>query len=362
MRLNNGVRWMSLAAVGAVALGACSLLPGGDGGEDGLTMNDVLGGPDYENIDYEAQNRAFEEAVAACMRNEGWEYIPVEYPDQGGVVEYTDEDERERIEREGLGIAYYALYPNGQDGEFVDGFTDFQDPNQEYLETLSESEVTAYYESLYGTEEEQNAGMSVEIDPETGDEYYVGTGWGAGCQGTAGDEVYGDDPTQDPEYWDAVSVFYEELDARVQSDSRVTKLTDEWSACMSDAGFEFDKPDDFWGDGQQVYYDRYEQIMGDAGWNDPFAGWTDEQIDDFFASASQEEIDKLFEPEPLTDDQRSQLEELLADEISIALADFECSQNYYDKMADAYTEIEAQYVAEHEDELRALAASFGAGE
>lgn len=56
--------------------------------------------------------------------------------------------------------------------------------------------------------------------------------------------------------------------------------------------------------------------FGDAFYSDPFAGWTQEQIDAFYASATQEEIDAMVNPPvELTDALRSGLEALLADAI-----------------------------------------------
>src|SRR5690606_20123829 len=110
----------------------------------------------------------------------------------------------------------------------------------------SESEMTAYYESLYGSEEEQNEDIVYEIDPETGEEYGISYGWGAGCQGEAYAEVYGNDITQTPEYQEAMMGYWEDLNDRYMADPRVVKLNESWSSCMKKAGYDFKNQEDLW--------------------------------------------------------------------------------------------------------------------
>ncbi|WP_291377782.1 hypothetical protein [Demequina sp.] len=340
---------------------AVVLLAGCGGGEetpdDGerTTIAGLLGASTGEDTDWVEQERLVQQAIAECMQLEGWEYIPVEQPD--GVFEYSEEDELERIKREGLGVVYYTLYQGTDD--FVDPYEDWVDPNQDYMESLTDAERDAYYESLYGTEEEQSADLITEVDPETGEEYQVSYGFGAGCQGEAYAEVQGDDPTQSPDYWQAAEEFYSELEDRVQADPRVAKANEAWISCMSDAGHEFADQNEFWEKSYEDIQKRHDEILGDDYYQDPFEGWTDEQINTFFEESSQEEIDALFSSPPeLTSEQRTALEALLAEEISLATANHECSAPQQETLSEVYAEIEEQYALENEDELRALAASL----
>ncbi|MCB2412675.1 hypothetical protein LGT39_07440 [Demequina sp. TTPB684] len=360
MRTVHAISAVAASSLAVVLLAGCG---GGDteeGTEDGesITIAGLLGASTGEDTDWAAQEAQVQEAIAQCMQLEGWEYIPVEQPD--GVYEYSEEDELERIKREGLGIAYYTLYQGTDD--FVDPYQDWVDPNQEYMESLTEAEREAYYESLYGTEEEQMADSTTEVDPETGEEYTISYGYGAGCQGEAYAEVQGDDPTQSPDYWEAAEKYYTELQERTEADPRIIEANEKWTSCMSDAGFEYKDQNDFWETSYMDLQTRHDEILGDDFYKDPFEGWSEEEINTFFEESTQEEIDALFGgPPELTSEQRTALEALLEEEIGIAVANHECSIPQQETLGKVYAEIEEQYALEHEDELKALAATL-AGE
>ncbi len=364
MNTHTLVRIFAVAGAASLLLTACSAGDKGDdkGGAKRVTISSIMGAPDYESIDYNAQQQKSEELVAKCMIAEGWEYIPVKYPDMDMNVEYSDEDEVERITREGLGNAYYLLNDDSQEPNEDDPWSNFVDPNQKYIETLSESESTAYYGSLYGTEEEIAAATTTEVDPDTGEEYQVQNG-NLGCQGKAQDELYGKDPTNSPAYWEAMQGFYEDLQQRVESDPRISKLNDDWSSCMKKSGFDYATQQDFWEKGQTAFQDRANEVMGPDYGKDPMDGWSQDKMEEFWASATQEEIDALYSQDrTLTADQRSQLEAILADEVKIGLAEHACSKPLNEKGADIYAEIEEAFALEHEDELKAIAVSLSSKE
>ncbi|NTV38899.1 MAG: hypothetical protein HGA51_02940 [Demequinaceae bacterium] len=364
MRTHTFVRWFGVAGAAAVLLTACSSGDKDDAKSDTkrVTMASLMGAPDYENVDYDALQLKQEEAVAKCMIAEGWEYIPVKYPDQDMSVEYSEEDEVERITREGLGITYYLLNDGSDTVPSDDPWANFVDPNQEYVTSLSESEMTAYYGSLNGTEEEIAAATTMEVDPETGEEYPVQNG-NLGCYGKAQEEVNGDDITNSPKYWDAMQTYYEDLQQRVESDPRLVKLNEQWSSCMKKAGFDYATQQDFWEKGQADLQARADEVIGADFYKDPMEGWSQDKMDEFWASATQEEIDALYnQSRTLTPEQRTQLEAILADEVKIGLAEHTCSKDLNEKGQDIYAEIEETFALEHEDELKALAATLASGE
>lgn len=358
------VRMVAVVGTASLLLAACS---GGkdeekkaEGDDKSVTIASLLGAPDYENIDYNAQEQQIQEAVAKCMLEEGWEYIPVKYPDMNYDVEYSDEDELERIEREGLGVVYWTLN-NGQELDEDDPWATFVDPNTEYVESLSEAEQVAYNASLYGSEEEMAAAEITEVD-EDGNEYTYMEG-NLGCQGEAYDAVYGDDPMSNPEIQEALSEYYEELTQRTEADPRLIKLNEDWAKCMKDAGFEYEDQNDFWESSYTEFQARADEVLGPDFYADPMADWTQEEIDEFMETATNEDWDELYSNQnQLTADQRTQLEEILADEIVLAKAQFTCSKDMNDESAEIYAEIEEQYALEHEDELKALAASVAVKE
>ena len=348
------------AAIGAatLALTACSGEEKSEEKKSTTTIASIMGVPDYATIDYDAQQRAIEEEIATCMREEGWEYIPVEYPDMGGDFgEYTDEDELKRIEREGFGVVYWTLNSYGEDGSYEDPWATWEDPNQEYVEALSDSERDAYYEALWGVYEEvpidSEGDMAIEtlepapVDPES-----------AGCYDKAQRAVSGDDPSMNPEFWDLMDPFYQDLNARFESDPRVTELNAKWASCMKDEGYDFEDQNEFYDWVFTDFDSRQQEILGDDFYADPFEGWAQEDIDNFYENASQDELDKMFETPELTSAQRAALEELLAEEIDVAKKFHKCNENIDDKMGELYQEIEEKFALEHEDELRAIAASL----
>jgi len=349
MRAHRGLTFLALAGVAALTLTACSSDNKDDTKDDSVTIASILGLPDYASIDYQEQERQLQELVAVCMREEGWEYTPVEYPSEYyDFSEPTDDEELERIQREGLGVTYWTLHAFDDSADVDDPFTDFQDPNLDYLDSLSQSEQEAYYVSLYG-EPMSDEGVEITALQEDG-----------GCYGKANVQVRGDDPSQDPAFWDAMAPYYDDINDRYVADSRYIEINKAWSACMKDAGYDFTDQNAFYEWAYSNFDARQQEVLGDDFWSDPTAGWTQEQIDDFFATATAQEQEELFAPPKLTDEQRTALQAIHDEEVAIAVAEFNCSKGNNAKLAEVYSDVEATYALEHEDELRALAASLSA--
>lgn len=323
-------------------------------GSGGMTINEFLTGINYDNYDWQDEERRIEEAVALCMRERGWEYIPVDYGYSDGG-EWTPEDEEKYVKEQGFGLVYWYLYPDGDgsgDGIIIDD--GWEDPNWDYVNSLSETEMTAYYEDLWGTEEENAQWMETEVDPETGEEYSYQWRSG-GCRGEAEVEIRGEDYFQQMgnDYWERVTVFYDELQIRVEADPRIVELNKKWQQCMADRNYTFQSENDLY---DWVYSDlqgRVEEVVPNM-WNDPFAGWSDDEINAFYENATQEELDALWATPELTDEQRSQLEALYEEEIDLALANWECGKDSREKYNDIYAQIETEYVRENEAALAAL--------
>lgn len=348
------------AVVGAVSLlvTACS---GGSGGNDGdqVSIGSLLGIPNPKDIDYASQQDRIEEALAECMAKEGWEYIPVHYDFlDAAAVESSDEDEVARIKREGLGVAYYLL----NDGIVEDG-TSSVNPNDAYVATLSEDETLAYQDSLAGTAEEQAATMTTTkaFDPYQGTTSEL-SGSHSGCQGEANDAVLGTQPAQSPEDITAMKRFYQEVEARVAADPRTIKLEAGWVSCMKALGYDYASREDFQMATYAEFSAKASAVTGASVGSDPTLGWTQDQIDEFWATSTPEEIDALYNAKPeLTAGQRTALEAILEEEVAVGLQEHECSKDMNDKTAAIRADVESQYAIEHEDELTALAASLAAG-
>lgn len=348
-------------SLAAGVLAGCSAPSDNPSAPARLTIAELLGQQSLTDNEYKANEQRVQELVADCMAEQGWEYIPVTPPDYNYV--YDESDELERIQREGYGIAYWTLNQGNDVIPIDDPGSDWVDPNTAYVDSLTDSERGAYNTALYGdallysSVKSAIAPSPVIVDPGS-----VGPSptmaWGRGCFGEASDEVYGVPPTYDEAYYATMNRFYEELNVRVLADTRIKALEKTWAACMREAGYAYDKPEDVWTIGMTDFQTRHDEIVGDLFSRDPFAGWTQQEIEDFYQTATQEQIDAMYaDLYVLTDAQRMQLEALLADEIAMAVPEYQCSKAYNTGYQEAYAEIEEEYAIEHQAEIEALVAS-----
>ncbi len=164
----------------------------------------------------EAENFVLvEEAIAACMRDEGFEYQPQAAPPAQmnpadlGALPGT----REFAEQYGYGITTDPWQAQ------LDDASGATDPNAETLGAMTEAELTEYYAALYGTD------TSEEHDWRSG-----------GCAGRADHEVNGTVPGLDS---DALATLMSELTEvlSVTSDPSLEPLVGRWAECMSEAGY-----------------------------------------------------------------------------------------------------------------------------
>lgn len=324
---------LASAAAVALVLTGCTSGGSGDGGE--LTYEDsplnvymsaVWGGGSGESEEemqkrFQDQQNEAEELIAQCMADEGFDYTPVDYSQNGGMIFSGDEwdpENKEWVEQYGYGAVNYP----GRDEQLdPDDENAFVDPNQDYVMSLSESEMTAYYEVLYGpqpTEEEIGEDGSYEYNWET-----------AGCQGWAQHETNGEDVTQSEEHkplMDAMQKFWEEQATAPE----LSELNAQWAQCMTEAGYSGFTAQT---DAAQSVYDEINEFYNSL---DPEAEWVQNP------------------PE---------LEELGEREIELALADLECkeSTDYMQKSLKAQFEREEQFIADHKAELDALKADAEQG-
>jgi hypothetical protein len=299
-----------------LTLSACSLFPGAAGSE----KLDPTKGPlsEYMSAFYGEQDEEFyakqaqeiEELVAACMNEEGFEYIPVDQTQYSSDFDWEERQTKEWIAANGYGVNLTEEQQEEQNSQYED----FEDPNSEYVESLSESEMTAYYEALWGpqpTEEELNEDGSYEYNWET-----------SGCYGVSQHEVTGDQPYDQDEFkplFDAMNTLYQDQ----SKDPRMKELDAAWASCMADAGFgEF-------------------KIKADA------ANSIYEQQNEFWENNP--------EGNPPSAEQTAEWREV---ELDVALADYECGEetNYTQESLKVQFELEEQFIKDHKSELDALVA------
>ena len=195
------------------------------------------------------------------MAKEGWTYVSVKIPDLH--PEFVDDkaEEAARIKRVGLGITYYLLANTAQDDGAGDGWGNYDDKNNSYIDGLGAAERTAYDASLYGTEEEQEADKTTTVDPVTGEQLTIDL-HSVGCRGEAKGGFYGDDPAHNPVYTQLMQSYWDNLDARTAADPRFVAANAEWSACMKKAGYDYDTPATFT---DSAYFDFQTRSEGRCG-------------------------------------------------------------------------------------------------
>lgn len=323
------------------------------GGEESLM--DFFGGgddPEAAQAQYMDQESQRQELIRACMAEEGFDYTPVTPPEESFQA-FGPDDEEDYVREQGFGITTWY----GNEDQFSGPEFEWEDPNQEMVEAMSESEQEAYYEALYGSEEDQMEGATTETDPETGEEYTVVPGFGAGCEGEASEEVYGD-PAETEALWEELNPAMEELQERIQADPRVVEFNEEWSECMAEAGFDFEDQQQMYETIFEDFQQRFDEIVGPGGgFADPFEGWTEEEIQAFFEENTQDEIDAFMEQaqsEAQTDVDQEALEALQQEEIDLAVANFECGSDFSDLYQEVSADYEGEFIEEHRELLEQI--------
>jgi hypothetical protein len=362
-----------LLALATLLVAACG--GGGSGAEpttgestaesssEGETMADFFGygteDPEAAEVEYREQEARVQESIRQCMAEKGFEYQPVLPPDSAFAVG-EEWDEEEHVRTQGFGITTWY----GNEEEFAGVEEEWIDPNQDMLENMSESEATAWNEALYGTQEENEALMVTEVDPETGEEYQTMTGYGPGCNGEAYEAEYGDMAASE-DLWAEIQPAMDEMYQQVEADPRIVELNEQWAACMAEKGYEYESMTAM----QEVVYtefqERFDAIVGPTGgFADPFAGWTQEEIDAFFEEKTPEEQEAFFAAAEEEAQQNMDMEAISAlqqEEIDLAVADFECRGDYWETYQEVSEEYEADFIAENRAVLEEIREVEGRG-
>lgn len=312
----------SLATAMTLTLSACSggasSRSAGDPTTDGAAdspleayLGDVWGSelsPDEQEAEDAEMNRRIEEAVADCMTEQGFDYVPFIAPSVTGDDFEWLPDDRDWVAQYGYGIST-SPYPSGE-GVDLDS-----DPNEEYAQSLSGSEQQAYYEALHGPspDEEAMADGEVEYDWTT-----------AGCYGEAQHDSQSDEAAVFERYdelFEQIGTLYEQVEKAPELDEADAT----WSQCMTDEG--------------RPGFDRQADAQASIS----------EAYDDLWADVDESGADDI--------DQAAS-DELADTEIDLALTDLACREKtgFADVEASVTAELEQRFIDEHEAELEALKA------
>ncbi|MGF1665808.1 MAG: hypothetical protein ACFCVC_06005 [Acidimicrobiia bacterium] len=328
-----------------------------DGGGGADTLASYLGwdtgdDPEAAEASWREQEAVIQESVRLCMAEEGFDYIPVEPPADSYVVD--DRTPEDWAAEQGFGISTWI----GNEEQFSGPDVEYVDPNQEIVEAMSESEMTAYYEALHGSEEENAAQQTTEIDPETGEEITYSEGFGGGCYGAAYEAEYGGQNDLYEELGPEMDAMYQ----RIQADPRILALDVEWSECMVGKGYEYESQNTMY---EAVYEDfqaRLDAIVGpNGGYVDPFEGWTEDEINAFFEEKSEEEINAFFEAaenQAAPEYDEAALAALQQEERDLAVAAAECQGNWEEVYMEVSAEYESEFIAANQAKLDEIKSSL----
>ncbi|KKI16640.1 MULTISPECIES: hypothetical protein [unclassified Leucobacter] len=329
----------------AAALAATLALAGCSG--DGKKKNEPEEGPlaKYLSALYdesawtedrmEADHKKMEKVIAECMTKEGFEYKPAPY--QGGTVFNPEDDEGPQMGTMEFAKQYGYGIIDSPWQQSIDEQNQDQppaDPNQKYLESLSESEQMAYSETLYGPQPtaEEMAAMEEGDGAEP-----VPYDWKkAGCQGKAQHEVQGEQSyeaaSKDPAYTELLKSVDEFWQKQYENNDALDALDRKWADCMSKAGFSDAAKRN---DAQSKLNDEWNEAMSQGQPADDSGEWKE---------PSKAEKKKFQERE-----------------IEVAVADITCAEKmqYDDKAAALNLKAEQKFVDEHEKQLKALVAQYG---
>lgn len=316
---------IAAAATIIVVAAGCTAGGGGADGQQDSPLMEYFGAiygtnlsPDEQQQRFTEQQTKSEEIVAQCMKEQGFEYQPNV---QSASISFGDDglwkpDDREWVSQYGYGMVASPMSEQPTDQEV------YEDPNQDYINSLSASEQTAYWEALYGpqpTEEELSDDGSYEYDWTT-----------AGCQGQAQHETQ-NDPMQDEQFAslnEALTTFYSDMSTA----PGLTAVHQKWSSCMADAGYS----------GFSTQPDAQSSIS--------------EKLSKYYENLSPDAASNSDDPE---------LKQLGEEEIALALADLDCREktNFTAESQKVQFELEREFIAAHKAELEALkAASEQAGQ
>jgi hypothetical protein len=312
------------AAATAVLLGACG---SGDAGAAQVTsIEDALGLD--ENAIQEREAKVQEE-VRRCMEAEGFDYLPMD-PSRLNVrvIGPGREDNAEFRRTKGYGITTtFGERPAVEENS--------ADPNGEIREAMSEEERQAYDKALFGAAaagEDGGGSFSVRIGPGVGSVEPAGEAPDPaqmGCFGQAQEKVGSNDKLE------RLGPQLQELQERIASDPRMVRANAAWAACMSEAGFDFETPEDI----PPFLFGKVQELQQalDGGTSDPPGG------QDELRAPDPEQMEALLNSPELASLQR--------EELALAKADDACSESTgrRDTAKKVRAEAEKRFLDEHPD-------------
>ena len=222
--------------------------------------------------------------IAKCMEEAGFEYIPVDVKTIAAAQARVRMDpgytRRSYKEKWGLGVTTRYDNPVRDTG---------LGPNLDIYNSLPEAEKVAYFRTLFGDDPNQDFAFTLD------EEDFSQTG---GCTRTAVAQVFTKQQIK--------GTYVNPKDVVVDADPRIIEALRNWSKCMHEKGYEYERDQD---EIIEELQDRLEELTGG---------------DDLST---------------LTGARLEALHKLQQEEIALALVDLECQIKYTDRV---YEEVETE--------------------
>ena len=221
----------AVAVCTALAVSAC----GGDDTSPAdrprVDVEDQLG---FDQAGIIARQSRVEAAIRVCMRNQGFDYVPVDpFAQRAAVLGSSRLTDEEFLRQFGYGIS--TLWGRGK----ADA-----DPNARIRLSLPPADRRAYDRALWG----DNPGATFNEAVDSGNFAKLG-----GCTRTSTERVFGG-----TRVLTQLQARLDQLEERILQDQRMVRAIESWSNCMASAGFQYDEPEAIDSD----LFGRMERIVG----------------------------------------------------------------------------------------------------
>jgi hypothetical protein len=316
-------------------LTACSggdTIEGSPEASDGeLTLSDFIpGAVEFNEANAEQQwaqqERAAQDKIAACMAEQGFEYIPY-IPNQDQMGFSGPDTEEEFVAQYGFGIATMILEDRQFDEEAMEEEI-AKDPNFAITEAMSQAEREAYEAALWGAQPDIDFETLTEEEIQAAYESFEPTG----CQSTAYEDMF--DQGAAMAFYEQFGPMMEDIYGSVESDPRIVEMEGKWSSCMAEKGYEFTDRNDI-----EVFFLRRLEEVGAI---------TDLEIDSEGMGFGYGYGGGEIEPGgPI----EAAVKEIAAEEIAMAKVSLACSADQEKVWQEVYQEAEQRFIQENLAEL-----------
>jgi hypothetical protein len=221
----------AIVLASAIAVGACGDDAAKEADRPPVDIEDQLG---FDQAGIIARQSRVEAAIRDCMRDEGFEYIPVDpLAQRAAVLGSSRLSDEEFLQQYGYGIS--TLWGRGRAES---------DPNERVRLALSPAERKVYERVLWG----ENTGATFTEAVDSGDFEKLG-----GCTRNATEAVFGG-----AQVLTEIQGKLDALEERILQDQRMVRAIESWSRCMAEAGFQHEEPEAIDSD----LFERMENIVG----------------------------------------------------------------------------------------------------